>query len=81
MSGFCPEVVEATPVALLMLDAAGRVTLVNAEAERLFGCGRDALLGRTSDDLFTEGFPHRAPRGLASTASAPTGPRCRSRSG
>jgi EAL domain-containing protein (putative c-di-GMP-specific phosphodiesterase class I) len=51
------QVIDATPVALLLLDAAGRVTLVNAEAERLFGHGRDGLLGRASDDLFSEGLP------------------------
>ncbi|HET9423697.1 MAG TPA: EAL domain-containing protein [Nocardioides sp.] len=55
------QVVEASPVALMVLDAAGRVTLANAEAERLFDCRRDDLLGRPADDLFTEGLrpgPH-----------------------
>jgi EAL domain-containing protein (putative c-di-GMP-specific phosphodiesterase class I) len=51
------QVIDATPVALLLLDAAGRVTLVNAEAERLFGCRRDGLLGRASDHPFSEGLP------------------------
>jgi EAL domain-containing protein (putative c-di-GMP-specific phosphodiesterase class I) len=55
------QVIEATPVALLVLDPDGRVTLANAEAERLFGYGRDELLGRIADDLVTAGLrpgPH-----------------------
>ena len=56
------QVIEATPVALVMLDAEGRVALVNSETERLFGCQRTELLGRPADDLVPEGFrpgPHR----------------------
>jgi EAL domain-containing protein (putative c-di-GMP-specific phosphodiesterase class I) len=56
------QVIEATPVALLVVDADGRVTMVNAQAETLFGCRRDEVLGRTADELVSEGFrsgPHR----------------------
>jgi PAS domain S-box-containing protein len=36
---------EATPDAFVLVDTSGRVALVNSETERLFGYGRDELLG------------------------------------
>ncbi|HEY8505615.1 MAG TPA: ATP-binding protein [Gemmataceae bacterium] len=36
---------ELAPVALLVVNRAGRITLVNREAERMFGRGRDELVG------------------------------------
>jgi PAS domain S-box-containing protein len=39
-------VVESTPSGVLMVDRAGRIVLVNRETERLFGYGRDELIGR-----------------------------------
>jgi two-component system, cell cycle sensor histidine kinase and response regulator CckA len=35
-----------------VLDASARVTYLNAEAERLLGCKRDALLGRSIAEVF-----------------------------
>ena len=43
--------VEACPSGMIMTDAAGRIVLVNAEVERLFGYARDELLGRSIDVL------------------------------
>jgi PAS domain S-box-containing protein len=37
---------EAAPDAILAIDTAGRIVLVNAQAERLFGYRRSALLGQ-----------------------------------
>jgi PAS domain S-box-containing protein len=37
--------VEASPTAMMMIDAAGLITLVNRKAEEVFGYERDALLG------------------------------------
>jgi PAS domain S-box-containing protein len=37
--------VEASPTAMMMVDAAGHITLVNKKAEEVFGYGRDAMLG------------------------------------
>ncbi|PTA51454.1 histidine kinase [Shewanella morhuae] len=47
-------VIEASPSALLMIDKAGCITLVNTHAERLFGYARDELLGRSINMLLPE---------------------------
>ena len=44
-------IVESAPNALLMLDQSGRITLVNAQAVKLFGHTRENLLGRNADML------------------------------
>jgi PAS domain S-box-containing protein len=44
-------VVEASPSGMIMTDASGKITLVNAEAERLFGYAREDLLGESIDIL------------------------------
>jgi PAS domain S-box-containing protein len=43
--------VEACPSGMIITNAAGKIVLVNAEAERLFGYGRDELLGSSIDTL------------------------------
>src|SRR5438034_4761667 len=40
-------VVEAAPNAMVMVDQTGKITLVNAQTEKLFGYGRDELLGQS----------------------------------
>jgi PAS domain S-box-containing protein len=50
------QVIEASPFALLMVDAGGRVALVNYETETLFGYSRDQLLGRHAVELVPEAF-------------------------
>jgi two-component system, cell cycle sensor histidine kinase and response regulator CckA len=42
---------EAAPDAMLCVDADGRIALVNAQAERLFGYGRDELIGQPVEML------------------------------
>jgi PAS domain S-box-containing protein len=49
-------VVDGAPTAMLMVDAAGRITLANARAESLFGYGRSELLGLSIDMLLPERF-------------------------
>src|SRR4051812_45846953 len=39
-------VVEPAPVAMVMIDRAGRIVMVNAEAERVFGYARAELVGQ-----------------------------------
>jgi PAS domain S-box-containing protein len=50
------EFLEAAPDAILEVDTKGRLTLVNAAAERLFGYGRSELIGKRVDDLLPEGL-------------------------
>ncbi len=46
--------VESAPSGLLMVDAEGRIVLVNREVERLFGYPREELLGRSIELLVPE---------------------------
>ena len=48
------QVVEAAPSAMVMIDAAGRIEMVNAQAERVFGYARAELLGQTVEMLVPE---------------------------
>src|SRR5688572_24130160 len=45
------ELVEVLPDAVVVIDAAGSITLVNRQAERLFGYTRDELLGEVIEIL------------------------------
>jgi PAS domain S-box-containing protein len=49
-------VVEAAPNAMIMVDAHGRITLINSETTRLFGYERMELLGQSVDILVPERF-------------------------
>ncbi|MGZ5066411.1 MAG: PAS domain S-box protein [Usitatibacter sp.] len=51
-------VVEAAANGLIMLDASGRISLVNARAESLFGFTREELVGRPIGDLIPEFHEH-----------------------
>ena len=42
---------EAAPDAMVCVDADGRIALVNAQTERLFGYGRDELVGQPVEIL------------------------------
>ncbi|UMG91905.1 EAL domain-containing protein [Nocardioides sp. TF02-7] len=44
-------IIEAAPNAMVMVDSDGRIVLVNSEAERSFGYGRDELLRLRVEDL------------------------------
>ncbi|NLP64601.1 sensor histidine kinase [Paraburkholderia sacchari] len=44
-------VVEAAPNAMIMVNRAGHIVLVNSQAERVFGYSRDELLGLGIDEL------------------------------
>lgn len=48
--------VEAAPSGMLMTDGSGRILLLNANAEALFGYGREELIGRHVEVLVPEGF-------------------------
>jgi len=48
------QLVEAAPMALLVVDRDGSVTLANAHAEILFGCSRNAIVGHSVEELMPE---------------------------
>ena len=58
------RVVEAAPNAMLLVDADGRITLANRQAEIMFGCAARELLGRQVDDFAASvtAATHRAHR-------------------
>jgi PAS domain S-box-containing protein len=47
---------EAAPTGMLMIDRAGRITLVNRQIEHLFGYSRDELIGSPLEVLVPERF-------------------------
>jgi PAS domain S-box-containing protein len=54
-------IIEASPNAMLMVDDRGRITLVNQQAEKLFGYRRAELLGETVERLVPERFSSKHP--------------------
>jgi PAS domain S-box-containing protein len=55
------RVVEAAPSAMVMINQAGRIEMVNAQAERVFGYSRTELLGQTVEMLVPDRFRGRHP--------------------
>ncbi|MFA5938645.1 MAG: PAS domain S-box protein [Sinimarinibacterium sp.] len=50
------DLVESAPDGMVLIDAEGRIVLVNAQAERLFGYRREELLGQSIECLIPEKF-------------------------
>ncbi len=65
-------VVEAAPNAIVVTNAAGRIELVNKEAEKLFSYSRDELLGRSVEMLIPNRFRTHHPSLRESFISDPT---------
>ncbi len=59
---------EAAPDAMICVEGDGRIALVNAQAERLFGYHREELIGQPVEILVPE---------IAGHASGPPGRICR----
>ena len=68
------QVVEAAPNAMVMVDHAGKITMVNTQAERTFGYARDELVGQPVELLVPERFRGHHP-GLRQTFFADPKPR------
>jgi PAS domain S-box-containing protein len=53
--------IDSAPSGLLMIDAEGRIVLVNREVERLFGYPREELLGRPVELIVPDRFRDKHP--------------------
>ena len=62
---------EAAPDAMVIVNSAGRITLVNSQAERLFGYNRTELIGQEIEILVPPRFRHRHPHYRAQYVTAP----------
>ena len=65
------EVLDAAPDAIVIVDASGRIALVNSETERLFGYTRDELLGQLVEELVPTRFHRHHPRHRGTYFAAP----------
>lgn len=63
--------VESAPLAMVIVDARGVITLVNRETEKLFGWTREELLGRPIELLVPERFRAGHPERRREYAGAP----------
>jgi PAS domain S-box-containing protein len=50
---------EAAPDAIVVVNAGGEIVLLNVQAEKQFGYGRDELIGQQVKNLIPEGFAER----------------------
>jgi len=55
------RVVESAPNAMVMINSGGRIEMVNAQTERLFGYTREEMLDQTVELLVPQRFRHHHP--------------------
>jgi diguanylate cyclase (GGDEF)-like protein/PAS domain S-box-containing protein len=66
------RVVEAAPNAIVAADQAGKIVLVNRQAEKMFGYQREELVGRSLEVLVPERFRHAHPGHRSGFSAKPT---------
>jgi diguanylate cyclase (GGDEF)-like protein/PAS domain S-box-containing protein len=71
LGGSTRELVESAPDAMVICDRDGRIVLVNAETERLFGYRRAELVGRPVELLMPARFHDAHPAHRTGYATAP----------
>jgi PAS domain S-box-containing protein len=64
-------VVEASPTGIVLVDAQGHIVLVNARAEKLFGYGREELIGQPIQLLVPDWFRGEHPAHRAGFHAVP----------
>src|ERR1700691_2763379 len=64
-------VVDASPMAMVMVDGAGRIAMLNTAAEELFQYAHDELNGQSIEKLIPQRFRNGHPRVRADFMSAP----------
>lgn len=62
MTEFGPALLQATPSAVVVMDDEGRVTMLNAAAERLFGQAAGEITGRFYPEVFGPSLANRIER-------------------
>jgi len=76
MEGRYRGLMEAAPDGMVVANQAGKIMLLNAQAEKQFGYPRDELIGKKVKSIIPEGFAER----LIADETAPRPRRWRSRS-
>jgi two-component system sensor histidine kinase/response regulator len=71
-SHFRSLVVESVPNGIVMVDQTGKIVMVNAQTERMFGYQREELIGRPIEILVPDWFREKHPEHLESFNANPS---------